>query len=141
MKQKTTILLLVIILLTSACASESSSVLDTIEIHSELKNIPVYSEAKGWVEGIPGMDQDSYKYPIYSYTVKTTEYGQIIEFYEEEMPANNWELLSMSDDRKTQSAGLMYAKSKTVAHIQIFPRSTGIYTIAVVFYDDPVPEE
>ena len=141
MKQKAIIFLLIVVLLLSACQGKSTSSRDTIKVHPELKNVPVYPEASAWAEGVPGMNQVPYKYPTYSYTVKTIQYEQIVDFYEKEMPANDWELLSKSDDGKNQSAGLMYATSKTVAHIQIFPRSTGTYTVTVVFYDDPVPDE
>ena len=140
MKQKAVIFLLVVVIF-SACRAQATSTPATNEIHPELQNIPVYPESSAWMEGIPGVNQYPYKYPVYSYTVKTTQYKHIIDFYEEEMPANDWELLSKSDDGKNQSAGLMYAKSKTVAHIQIFPHSTGTYTVTVIIYDDPVPDE
>ena len=141
MKQKSIFFLLVFILSLSACRGPSTFTEETVEIHPELQNIPIYPEASAWAEGVPGMNQVPYKYPTYSYTVKTIQYEQIVDFYEKEMPANDWELLSKSDDGKNQSAGLMYATSKTVAHIQIFPRTTGIYIVTVVFYDDPIPDE
>jgi len=90
---------------------------------------------------MPGVKRDFYKYPTYSYTVKTIQYENIVEFYEKEMPASGWELLSKGDDGKSKSADLIFTKSKTVVHIQIFPRITGVYIVTVVFYDDPVLEE
>jgi hypothetical protein len=140
MKQKAATFLLVVVIF-SACRAQATSIPATDEIHPELQNIPAYPESSAWMEGIPGVNQYPYKYPVYSYTVKTTQYKHIIEFYEEEMPANNWELLSRSIDSKTQSAGLIFAKPKAVAHVQIYPRIMGVYVVYVVFYDDPVSEE
>jgi len=140
MNPNITIFLLTVIFLLSACRGKAAPQ-EAIEVHPELQNIPVFPEATAWMEGIPGVNQDTYKYPVYSYTVKTIQYEHIVEFYKKEMPANSWELLSISDDRKTQSAGLMFSKSKTVAHLQIYPRITGVYMVAVVFYDDPVLDE
>jgi len=140
MKQKATVFLLIVMIF-SACHAQATSTPTNNEIHPELQNIPVYPEASAWMEGIPGVNQDSYKYPVYSYTVKTTQYEHIIEFYEEEMPTNSWGLLSISNDSEAQSAGLMFAKPKTVVHVQIYPRITRVYLITVVFYDDPISEE
>lgn len=141
MKLKITLFMLIVTLLFSACRGKSNSSQEAIEIHPELKNIPVYPKATAWGEGIPSVNQSLYKYPTYSYTVKTIQYENIMEFYEEEMPASGWELLSKGDDSKSKSADLMFTKSKIVVHIQIFPRMTGVYIVTVVFYDDPVLEE
>ena len=141
MKQTTTIFLLVFALLLSACRGEGDSAQDLIDIHPELKNIPVYPESTAWMEGIPGVDRTTEKYQTYSYSVKTIEYESIADFYEEEMPILGWELMSKDKDSKTRSAGLMFAKPNTVAHIQMMPLVTGYYLVFVVFYDDSVFEE
>jgi len=53
---KTAIFLLVFVIFLSACRVASTPSKDTIKIHPELQNIPVYTVAKGWVIGIPGID-------------------------------------------------------------------------------------
>ena len=141
MKYKATIFLLVVVLLLSACRNKSATSQDSVEIHPELENIPVYPEATAWMDGLPGVDQTTEKYQTYSDSLKTIQLERIVEFYEQEMPIFGWELFQTNEDRKTKSADLMFAKRKTVAHIQIFSRITGVYTVLVVFYDDPVLEE
>ena len=57
------------------------------------------------------------------------------------MTNDGWELLQKSEDRKTNSAELMFARSKTVAHIQMIPWTANSYLVYVVLYEDPVLEE
>ncbi len=138
MKQKTTILLLVVMLLTSACRGESSSVPDTFEVHSELKNIPVYPEAKGWVIGIPGIDTPQ-GYEVYSYPVEVLQSKTLVEFYKENMPTNGWELFSEMENEihNRKSVTLLFSKEGTIAQISITLWTTASWRVTVNFYDDP----
>lgn len=65
----------------------------------------------------------------------------LVDFYEEEMLDDRWELLQRGEDHKTASADLMFSRSKTVAHIQMLPQTANSYLVSVIFYDDPVLEK
>ena len=139
---KSTLWILIVMLLISGCRAEPSSTPPAEnEIHPELKNIPVYPGSTAWSEGIPGVRQQAEKFQSYSYEAKIFKYETLMEFYEDEMSKPEWGLLYTSEDRKIKSADLMYAKAKTVAHIQIIPWTANSYLVSVVFYDDPVLEE
>ena len=129
-------------LLVSGCGTELSPTPSAEnEIHPELKNIPLYPGSTAWSEGIPRVSRQFEKFQTYSYIANVFKYETLVEFYEDEMSKPEWELLYRSEDRKTKTADLMYAKAKTVAHIQIIPWTTNSYLVSVVFYDDPVLEE
>jgi len=138
MKQKTTVLLLVVILLTSACRGESSSLSDTIEVHSELKNIPVYPEAKGWIIGIPGIDTPQ-GYEVYSYPAEVMQSKTLVDFYKENMPPNGWELFSEGENESAnrKSITLFFSKPGTIAQISITQWTIVSWLVTVNFYDDP----
>ena len=134
--------ILMTILLVSGCRRESSPILSAeTEIHPELKNIPLYPGSTAWNEGIPGISGQAEKFQSYSYEANVFKYETLMEFYEDEMSKTGWELLQKEADRKTKTAALMFAKAKTVAHIQMTPRMASSYLVTVVFYDDPVLEE
>ncbi len=138
MKQKATILLLVVMLLTSACRGESSSVPNIFEVHSELKNIPVYPEAKGWVIGIPGIDTPQ-GYEVYSYPVEVLQSKTLVEFYKENMPTNGWELFSEMENEihNRKSVTLLFSKEGTIAQLGIMEWTIASWRVTVNFYDDP----
>ena len=136
---KITTYFLAVVLFLSACHTQTPSIPVENEVHPELQNIPVYPDSKGWARGVPGVDtpqgHEVYSYPVEVFLLKT-----LVDFYEEQMPIAGWELLQKSEDSQTKSASLMFAKSKTVADIQIIPWTMNSYLVSVVFYDDPVPE-
>ena len=133
--------LLALVLLLSACRSQTGPTpIAAPEVHPELQNFPLYPGAKGWMIGFPGVDTPE-GHEVYSYPVEVFQLKTLVEFYEEEMPTAGWELLQKSDENKTKSAGLMFTKSKTVAHIQMIPWAADSYLVYVVFYDDPVFDE
>jgi len=138
MKQKTTILLLVGVLLLSACRSQSTSNEETIEIHPELKNIPVYPEAKGWINGIPGVDTPQ-GYEVYSYPAEVLQSKTLVEFYKENMPSNGWELFDEGENEieGRKSVTLFFSKPGTIAQISITLWTTASWLVTVNFYDDP----
>lgn len=138
MKQKTTILLLVVILLISACRGESSSVSDTIEVHPELKNIPVYPEAKGWIIGIPGIDTPQ-GYEVYSYPAEVIQSKKLVEFYKESMPLNGWEIFDEGENEieGRKSITLFFFKPGTIAQISITQWTIASWLVTVNFYEDP----
>jgi len=138
MKQKATILLLVVILLTSACRGEPSSVSDTIEVHSELENIPVYPEAKGWIIGIPSIDTPQ-GYEVYSYPAEVMQSKTLVDFYKENMPTNGWELFSEGENEigNRKSITLLFSKPGTIAQLGIMQWTTVSWLVIVNFYDDP----
>jgi len=138
MKQKTTILLLVVILLISACRGESSSVSDTIEVHPELKNIPVYPEAKGWIIGIPGIDTPQ-GYEVYSYPAEVIQSKTLVEFYKESMPLNGWKIFDEGENEigNRKSITLLFSKEGTIAQLGIMQWTTVSWLVLVYFIDDP----
>jgi hypothetical protein len=134
--------ILIVVLFISACRAEPSATLPVEnEIHPELKNIPLYPGSTAWREGIPGVSQQAQKFQIYSYEANVFKYETLMEFYEEEMLKTGWELLYKTKEGKTKTADLMFAKAKTVAHIQVIPWTANSYLVSVVFYDDPVLED
>ena len=131
--------LLVLASLFSACDTRVTPV--DREMQPDPRTIPVYPESMGWNEGIPGLNQESETSQTYSYMASVFKYKTLVKFYEEEMTEDGWELLQKSEDSKTNSAELMFARSKTVAHIQMIPWTANSYLVYVVFYVDPVLEE
>ncbi len=129
---------MLLVLFPSACHKQDTAVPASIdEIHPELANIPVYPEATAWMDGIPRVAQLPSGVKAYSHIAKVFKYETLMEFYEDKMPDAGWELLQKSEDRETQSAELMFAKSTTVADIQINPWTSYSYLVTVLFYDDP----
>lgn len=137
MKKIRILWILIPVLFLSACLVQSTVPPVQNEIHPGLTNIPVYSESSSWMDGIPGVHQPTNELKTYSYVAKAFKSETLVEFYEEKMPENGWELLQKNEDSKTKSVGLMFTRSKTVAHIQIVSRSLNSYLVTVVFYDDP----
>lgn len=123
-----------------SCRAQPTPAATSIEVHPALADIPVYPESVGWYEGIPGVNERQAKHQTYSYIANVFKYETLVEFYEDKMSSNGWELLQKSKDSKTKSAELMFTRSKTVAHIQIIPWTANSYLVCVVFYDDPIPE-
>jgi hypothetical protein len=140
-KMKQAARLLALILLLSACAVQFAPSPVAHELQPALSAIPVYPEAGGWNKGILGVNQESETSQTFSYTVNVFKYKTLVNFYEEEMVNKGWELLLKSEDSKTNSAELMFARSKTVAHIQMIPWTANSYLVYVVFYEDPVLEK
>lgn len=139
---KSTLWILITILVISGCrAGPPATPSAENKIHPELKNIPLYPGSTAWSEGIQGVSNQVEKYQTYSYYANVFKYETLLGFYEDEMPKNEWELLYKDKDGKTKTAALMFAKAKTVAHIQIIPWTLNSYLVYVVFYDDPVLEE
>lgn len=139
---KSTLWILIVTLFIAGCGTEPSPTPPAEnEIHPELNNIPLYPGSAAWIEGIPGLSQQVDKFQSYSYIANVFKYETLMEFYQDEMSKPEWELLYTSEDRKIKTADLMYAKAKTVAHIQIIPWTANSYLVTVVFYDDPVLED
>lgn len=138
MKQKATIFLLVVVLLLSACRDKSTLSQDTIEIHPELQNVPVYPEAKGWGIGIPGMDLPQ-EYETYSYPAEVLQSKTLVEFYKENMPSNGWELFDEMENEiaNRKSVTLLFSKEGTIAELDITQWTTASWLVTVNFYDDP----
>lgn len=134
MKQTSTICFLIFVSILSACAASPTPIAVENEVHPELKNIPVYPESTAWSEGIPDVNRQE-ELQTYSYIANVSEYETLVEFYEDKMSSDGWELLEKSEYSKTKSAGLMFTRSKTVAHIQMIPWTTNSYLVYVVFYD------
>jgi len=121
LKQKTTIIVLVGILLLSACRGhQSTSNQNTVEIHPELKNVPVYPEALGWAASIPGADMPQ-GYEIYSYPAETLRSKILVDFYKDNMPSNGWELFEEMENEieNRKSTTLLFSKQGTVAQLSI----------------------
>ena len=138
---KRAVWLLVLASVMSACATPVTLAPADDELQLELSLIPVYPESMGWNKGIPGVNQESETSQTFSYIAKVFKYKTLMKFYEQEMTDNGWEVLEKSEDSKTNSAELMFAKSKTVAHIQMIPWTANSYLVYVVFYEEPVLEK
>jgi hypothetical protein len=138
---KQAVRLLVLVTLLTACSTLSTLTPAEEELPPKLSLIPVYPESVGWSRGIPGINQESETSQTFSYAAKVFKYKTLMTFYEEKMSDGGWELLQKSEDRKTNSAELMFARSKTVAHIQMIPWTADSYLVYVVLYEDPVLEE
>jgi len=138
MKLKTTLFMLVITLLFSACQGKSTSSQDTIEVHPELKNIPIYPEANGWMKGIPGVDTPQ-GYEIYSYPADVFQSKTLVNFYKENMPSDGWELFSEAKNEigNRKSITLLFSKEGTIAELGIMQWTTTSWLVSVNFYDDP----
>ena len=138
MKQKAIIFLLVSTLLLSACLGKATSSEETVEVHPELKNIPVYPEAKGWFIGIPGVDTPQ-GYEVYSYSVEVIQSKTLVDFYKENMPPNDWELFSegKNEIHNRKSITLLFSKEGTIAQLEIAQWTTTSWLVIVIFYDDP----
>jgi hypothetical protein len=133
--------LLVLASFLSACSTLSPLTGTDHEMPPDLSIIPVYPESTGWSKGIPGVNQESETSQTFSYTAKVFKYKTLMKFYEEKMADDGWELLQKSEGRKTNSAELMFARSKTLAHIQMIPWTVNSYLVYVVLYEEPVLEE
>ena len=138
---KRAVWLLVLASVVSACATPVTLATVDNELQPELSLIPVYPELMGWNKEIPGVNQESETSQTFSYIAKVFKYKTLMKFYEQEMTDNGWELLEKSEDSKTNSAELMFAKSKTVAHIQMIPWTANSFLVYVVFYEEPVLEK
>lgn len=138
MKQKTMVFLLVVTLLLSACRAQATPTPAENEVHPELKNIPVYPEAKGWVRGIPGVDTPQ-EHEVYSYTARVPQSKTLVEFYKENMPLNGWELFSETENEieNRKSITLLFSKEGTIAELGIMEWTTASWLVTVNFYDDP----
>ena len=119
MKKKIAQLLILAIFLTSCRAQTTPVPLET-EVHPELKNIPVYPEAKGWMRGIPGVDTPQ-GHEVYSYPAETLQPKTLVVFYKENMPPNGWELFSEMENEigSRKSITLLFSKEKTIAQLEI----------------------
>jgi hypothetical protein len=133
--------LLMLALFVSACATFSPVTPANHGLYPELTGIPVYPGSLGWSQGIPGVNQESETSQTFSYIAKVSKHRTLLEFYEEKMADEGWEVLEKSEDLKTNNAELMFARSKTVAHIQMIPWTANSYLVYVVLYEDPVLEE
>ena len=132
---------LVLALLLSACSTLSTSTPVDNELPPDLRAIPIYPQSMGWNKGIPGVNQESENCQTFSYVASVFKYKTLMKFYEEEMTNDGWEILGKSEDSKTKSAEIMFARSKTVAHIQMIPWTANSYLVYVVLYEEPVLEE
>lgn len=132
---------LILALLLSACNTLFTSTVVDNDLPPDLKAIPIYPKSMGWNRGIPGVNQESETCQTFSYVASVFKYKTLLKFYEEEMTNNGWEILGKSEDSKTRSAEIMFARSKTVAHIQMIPWTANSYLVYVVLYEDPVSGE
>lgn len=132
-----TFLLLVVTLLLSACRGNVTSNPNTIEFHPDLKNIPVYPEAKGWVPGVPGVDTPQ-GYDVYSYPAEVLQSKTLVGFYKENMPPNGWELFSEMENEigNIESITLLFSKGNTIAELGIMEWTTTSWLVTVNFYDE-----
>ena len=65
-------LFLFLILLTSACYSQAEQTPVISEVHPELKNIPIYPNSNGIMDGNPNWgDYQEEGHTVYSYIAKT----------------------------------------------------------------------
>ena len=133
--------LLIFVFVLLSCSTQPTPTATKTEVHPALANIPVYPESTAWSEGIPGVDEQHEGIQTYFYIANVFKYETLIEFYEDKMSSDGWELLQKSKDSKTKSAGLMFARSKTVADIHMIPWTANSYLISVTFYNDPIPEK
>jgi hypothetical protein len=133
--------LLLFAFLLLSCHSQTTPTALKKEIHPALADIPVYAGSTAWREGIPGFNERQAEHQTYSYIANVFKYETLVEFYEDKMSSDGWELLQKSKDSKTNSAELMFTRSKTVAHIQMIPWTANSYLVYVVFYDDPILEK
>ena len=130
-------------LLFSACRAQTpTQVVD--EIHPELMDIPVYSEATGWVYGIPQLKYYPDNRAVYSHIARSSRSKPIVEFYKEIMSENEWELFmegGLPNVNDIESIGLYFSKPSKVADINIMEWTTGYYLVSITFYDDPILDE
>lgn len=131
--------LLALVLFLSACRSQTTPTpTSTLEIHPELKNIPVYPESTAWMDGIPGVDVPE-RYQIYSYVADVYNSDTLVKYYEENLPSYGWELFDKTEDEIGNIKGttLLFSKGKTIAQLEVMEWTVTSKLVSVNFYTSP----
>jgi len=125
-------------LLLSSCRAQSSPTQVVDEIHPELKNMPIYPNSNGIMEGTPNWgDYQPEGHTIYSYIAKTLESNTVEKYYEKNMP-DEWVSLGPSTVKinNIKSVSLLYYKEDMFVNISIIQWTTASYLVVIDFSSD-----
>ena len=127
-----------LIFVISACDTQVASTPVPGTVHPDLKDIPIYPGTESLIYGSPRNNYQQAEHVVYSYIVYTSDSDNLVDFYEENMPASGWELLESGiyevEKRKWES--LLYFKSDKFVEITISQWTTSSYLIEIDLFSD-----
>jgi hypothetical protein len=132
-------LFLFLILLTSACYSQAEQTPVISEVHPELKNIPIYPNSDGIMDGNPNWgDYQEEGHTVYSYIAKTINTSSVEKYYEKNMP-DEWISLGtgVGSVNNKEWTNMWYYKEDVFVDISISQWTTTSCLVVIDFYSDP----